>query len=59
MVAGAGTCPAAVTAINAAQALLDAINFNGITHETMTTAQKNQANSLATTLDRYNNNLLC
>jgi hypothetical protein len=59
VVAGAGTCPAAVTAINAAQALLDAINFDGITHATMTTAQKNQANSLATTLDRYNNNLLC
>jgi hypothetical protein len=59
VVAGAGTCPAAVTAINAAQALLDAINFDGITHATMTTAHKNQANSLATTLDRYNNNLLC
>jgi hypothetical protein len=59
VVAGAGTCPAAVTAINSAQALLDAINFNGITHATMTTAQKNQANNLATTLDRYNNNLLC
>jgi hypothetical protein len=59
VVAGAGTCPAAVTAINAAQALLDGINFDGITHATMTTAQKNDANSLATTLDRYNNNVLC
>jgi hypothetical protein len=59
VVAGAGTCPPAVTAINTAQSLLNAINFNGITHVTMSTAQKNQANSLATTLDRYNNNLLC
>jgi hypothetical protein len=59
VVAGAGTCPAAVTAINDAQALLDLINFNGITHATMTTAQKNLANSLAATLDSYNNNTIC
>lgn len=59
VVAGAGTCPVAVTALNSAQVLLDAINFNGISHATMTTTQKNQANSLATTLDRYNSNLLC
>ena len=57
--AGAGACPAAVTAINSAQALLDTINFNGKTHTNMSTAQKNLANSLATTLDRYNNNTLC
>jgi uncharacterized repeat protein (TIGR01451 family) len=59
VVAGAGTCPAAVTAINDAQALLDAINFNGNTHLNMTTAQRNLANSLAATLDSYNNNTLC
>jgi hypothetical protein len=59
VVAGAGTCPAAVTAINNAQALLAAIQFNGATHNTMTAAQKTQANSLATTLDAYNNNKLC
>jgi len=57
--AGAGVCPAAVTAINAAQALLAAIHFNGSTHDTMTAAQISQANSLATTLDQYNNNQLC
>ena len=59
IVAGAGSCPAAVTAINDAQALLAAINFNGITHDKLSAAQATQANSLATTLDRYNNNLLC
>jgi hypothetical protein len=55
----AGTCPAAVTAINAAQALLDAVNFNGITHDKLSAAQATQANALATTLDSYNNNRLC
>jgi uncharacterized repeat protein (TIGR01451 family) len=59
VVAGAGTCPAAVTAINDAQALLDAINFNGNTHLNMTTSQRNVANSLAATLDSYNNDTLC
>jgi hypothetical protein len=59
LVAGAGVCPAAVGAINDAQALLDAINFDGIRHEKMTSAQISQANTLATTLDRYNNNTLC
>jgi hypothetical protein len=57
--AGAGSCPAAVSAINDAQALLTAIHFNGITHDKLSAAQATQANSLATTLDRYNNNLLC
>lgn len=57
--AGAGTCPAAVTAINQAQALLDAVNFNGVTHNVLTQAQATQANNLATTLDLYNNNQLC
>jgi hypothetical protein len=59
IVAGAGTCPAAITAINDAQALLDATNFNGNTHLNMTTLQRNLANSLAATLDRYNNDTLC
>ena len=57
--AGAGTCPAAVSAINDAQTLLAAVHFNGITHDRLTAAQTTQANNLATTLDRYNNNLLC
>ena len=38
---------------------LDAINFNGITHDAMTSAQKSEARSLASTLDSYNNNELC
>jgi hypothetical protein len=59
VVAGAGTCPAAVSAINDAQTLLAAVHFNGITHDKLSAAQASQANSLATTLDRYNNNLLC
>jgi hypothetical protein len=59
IVADAGTCAAANTAITQAQALLDAINFNGITHTVMTSTQKTQANALASTLDRYNNNTLC
>jgi hypothetical protein len=57
--AGAGICAAAVTAINDAQALLEAIDFNGNTHANMTVEQKNRANSLAATLDSYNNNTLC
>lgn len=59
IVAGAGSCPAAVSAMNDAQTLLAAVHFNGITHDKLSAAQATQANSLATTLDRYNNNLLC
>jgi hypothetical protein len=59
VVAGAGACPAAVSAINDAQTLLAAIHFNGITHDAMTAAQIAQAHTLATTLDNYNNNALC
>jgi hypothetical protein len=58
-IAGAETCAAATTAIADGQALLDAIAFNGLTHARMTQAQTSQANALATTLDRYNNGLLC
>jgi hypothetical protein len=57
--AGALTCPNTISAINDAQALLSAVHFNGITHDKLSAAQTSQANSLATTLDRYNNNLLC
>jgi hypothetical protein len=55
-VAGTGTCSAAVNTTNDAQALLDAVEFNGISHLTLTTTQTTQANTLATTLDGYNNN---
>jgi hypothetical protein len=58
--AGAQQCPLATTAIADAQALLDAINFTGTgTYKnTMTDAQKTQANTLAGILDSYNNNTL-
>jgi hypothetical protein len=58
-VAGAGVCPAAQTAIDNGQALLFSINFNGQTHGAMNKAQQNLARALASTLDSYNNNLLC
>jgi uncharacterized cupredoxin-like copper-binding protein len=54
--AGAGACPALVTAINSAQSLLAAILFDGNTHLVMTSEQKTQANSLQTQLNSYNNN---
>ena len=59
VVAGAGTCGAALTAISQAQALLDLVNFNGVQKPSMSAAQASLANSLAATLDKYNNNVLC
>ncbi len=53
--AGAGACGPVLTAINQAQALLDFIDFNGLTHKKMTPAQTALANCLATWLDDYNN----
>lgn len=58
--AGAGKCPAIVTAEAQAQALLASIDFNGTgSYKTMSAANQALANQLANTLDRYNNNLLC
>ena len=45
--AGAGKCPAAVTAATQAQQLLVAITFNGKTHGSMSAAQLSLANQLA------------
>jgi hypothetical protein len=59
VVAGATTCAEVTTAISQAQALLDAIDFNGITHKPLTAGQRTQANQLATALDNYNNNQTC
>jgi Prealbumin-like fold domain len=59
VVAGAGTCPNAITAINAASALLAAVHFDGTKHDSLSASQAAQMNSLATTLDKYNNNTLC
>lgn len=57
--AGAGVNGCVATAINDAQALFVAIHFNGVTHDTLTAIQVTQANSLATTLDHYNNTTAC
>jgi hypothetical protein len=62
--AGAGACPAASNAISQAQTLLAKYHFNGTGSYTsgankMTAADAALANSLASTLDKYNNNLLC
>jgi hypothetical protein len=57
--AGALTCPSATSAISDAQALLGAVHFSGINHEKLSQVQTTQAISLASTLDHFNNNLLC
>jgi hypothetical protein len=57
--AGAGQNACVVNEITSAQTLLAAIHFDGNTHDKMTTAQNNLANSLATTLDKYNNTTTC
>ena len=58
--AGAEQCTAATNAIAAAQTLLDAINFTGTgSYKNMSSANATLANSLAATLDSYNNNTLC
>ena len=55
--AGAGVSVNAMAAINCAHALLTAIHFNGNSYDKpLSAAQINQANCLATQLDRYNNN---
>ena len=64
LAAGAETCTAVQTAVISAQNLLDQINFTG-SGDYLTSKQKNLATqrtlalSLATTLDRYNNGILC
>jgi hypothetical protein len=58
-VTGAGGCPASVAAIGNAQTLLGAVHFNGISHDKLSGTQATQANTLASTVDRYNNNQLC
>lgn len=58
--AGAGKCPSATTAVNSAQALLVKYHFDGNGYSPkLTSADATLANSLATTLDNYNNNRLC
>ena len=59
--AGAGSCSDADTAGSMAQTLLAKYGFNGngSYNAAMTAADRSLANSLANTLDRYNNNTLC
>jgi hypothetical protein len=58
---GAEVCAAAATAITSAQLLLDQISFNGTGNYLTKPSVPNyaQANTLAATLDSYNNNTLC
>jgi hypothetical protein len=58
--AGAGQCAASATAVNQGHALLTKYKFdgNGYTPK-LTSADSSLANSLGTTLDKYNNNKLC
>jgi hypothetical protein len=57
---GSGQCGASATAVNQAHVLLAKYGFNGNTYSPkLTTADANLANTLATTLDKYNNNKLC
>jgi hypothetical protein len=56
--AGAETCQDVVDAVNAGQALLASISFDG-TGSYLKGKKVNDANALAATLDTYNNGNLC
>jgi hypothetical protein len=56
---GAGTCAAINTAMASAKTLFEQTGFDGAAATPLTAAQKTQANSLAATIDLYNNGLLC
>jgi hypothetical protein len=53
--AGAGVNGSTLCNIASAQALMDAVDFNGLTHKNLTPTQTSKANALATLLDDYNN----
>jgi hypothetical protein len=53
--AGAGTNGNVLCNITSAQLLMDAVDFNGLTHLALTAAQTTKANALAQLLDDYNN----
>jgi hypothetical protein len=57
--AGAGTCPAAVAAINDSQAQLAALHFDGVTRLTIGKSLAGTLQNLAATLEKYNQNTLC
>lgn len=54
--AGAGKTGVALTAVNQSVVLLGKYKFNGNTHTNISNADAATMNSLATTLDNYNNN---
>jgi hypothetical protein len=56
--AGAYTSTTAATAAAQGQAILDAINFDGSTHGTISKANQLALNAAAAILDQYNNNAL-
>jgi len=56
VLAGAGQSTTVISLRNCAHALLTTIQFNGNTYNKLTATQVNQANCLATQLDKYNNN---
>jgi hypothetical protein len=57
-IAGAGMCSAEMSAIGQAQMLLGKYKFNGCNVPSFSKADATTANSLAYTLDLYNNNML-
>jgi hypothetical protein len=63
VVAGAGTCATATSAIASAQSLLAGIDFTGtgafLPSGGPPPPERTQANNLASTLDDYNNGLVC
>jgi hypothetical protein len=59
IVAGAKSCSSAASAIANGQALLATVHFDGISHDKLSAAQASSANTLAATLDKYNNTQLC
>jgi hypothetical protein len=58
LVSGAGFCAETINAVYSAEQLLGQAKFNGLSDK-MTAAQATSANSLATTLNNYNNDMLC
>ncbi len=56
---GAGTCAAINTAMASAKTLFEQTGFDGAAATPLTAAQKTLANSLAATIDQYNNGNLC
>ncbi len=59
IISGAGSCPAANSAIATAQGLFTKYSFTGTGNYTLSKTDAAAANAAASTLDQYNNNQLC